>query len=109
MTTRETYTVNEELYELIRNGVEYSVDVQAECTMRVTYEPEEPDCPAYADAACEEIEITDIHVYLYELGTEKNGWDTEDKNFQFTAEEMKALKDFLAEKAENEINISDCF
>jgi len=107
MTTRETFAVNEEMYELIRDGVEYSVSCKAECEMLVTYEPEEPDCPAYAEAVCESVEITEVHVDLYELGTEENGWDYEVKDFQFTEEEMKALKDFLAEKAIKEINVLD--
>jgi len=107
MTTRETFAVNEEMYELIRDGVEYSVCVKAECEMLVTYEHEETDCPEYADAVCESVEITDVHVDLYELGTAENGWDCEVKDFQFTEQEMKALKEFLADKAEKETNVYD--
>ena len=109
----ETVTVQEEMYELTRDGKTYSVEVEAECEMQMYCELHchnccvEHDSPDEIEVSCQSVEISDIHVYLEELGTVENGWDCEVKGFEFTKQELKDIKDFLAAKAENETNVFD--
>ena len=95
-------TVSDDFYELTRDGITYSLDIESEVEIEAWRTRGDWDNPPECEINVTDSYITDYRVYDDRLGTAENDWNCEVKDFELTKEEEKAVLDYLEEKAVEE-------